>query len=95
MLRSRVTDFDFENNVVPIREKKRDHEKEETYRTVPMKPVLARAMGNWFARHPGGLFIACTQTGVPLFGPADRQDLRSRPEEVILGLPSRLALFPA
>ena len=44
MLRSRVTDFDFDANVVTIREKKRDRDKVETYRTVPMTCLLASAM---------------------------------------------------
>ena len=63
MLRSRVTDFDFETNVVILREKKRDREKDETYRTVPMTPALAEAMQCWFAVHPGGPFTVCTSTG--------------------------------
>ena len=66
MLRSRVTDFDFDANAVTIREKKREHGKEETYRTVPMTPALAKAMQEWFARHPGGAFTVCTQPGQPL-----------------------------
>lgn len=63
MLRSRVTDFDFDANVVIIREKKREREKEVTYRTVPMTPALAEAMRTWFAVHPGGPFTVCTSTG--------------------------------
>jgi integrase len=63
MLRSQVTDFDFETNVVILREKKREREKVETYRTVPMTAALAEAMRKWFAVHPGGPFTVCTSTG--------------------------------
>jgi integrase len=66
MLRSRMTDFDFEANVVTIREKKRERDKVETYRTVPMTPTLANAMRSWFAVHSGGPFTVCTPTGTPI-----------------------------
>ncbi|MBM4070848.1 MAG: site-specific integrase [Planctomycetes bacterium] len=63
MLRSRIDDFDFSANVVTIREKKRDRDKEETYRTVPLTPLLTDAMRTWFAVHSGGPFTVCTPTG--------------------------------
>lgn len=63
MLRSRIDDFDFEANAVTIREKKRDRDKVETYRTVPLTPTLAQAMKAWFNAHPGGQFTVCTSTG--------------------------------
>jgi integrase len=64
--RSLVTDFDFENKTVLIREKKRDHEKIETYRTVPLSPLLELVMRNWFAEHPGGPHALCTPDGTPI-----------------------------
>lgn len=54
MLRSRIDDFDFEGGFVRIREKKRDVSRVVTFRTVPIAPLLARLMKDWFARHPGG-----------------------------------------
>src|SRR5262249_40917808 len=55
--------FDFAANVVTLREKKRNRDKEETYRTVPLTPMLAEAMRAWFAVHPGGPLTVCTSTG--------------------------------
>ena len=51
MLRSRREDFDFDRNEVTIREKKKDHSKEETYRHVPMTPLFRQAMVDWFSIH--------------------------------------------
>jgi integrase len=64
--RSLVTDFDFEAKTVLIREKKKDHGKVETYRTVPMSPLLERVMRAWFADHPGGPHAVCTSVGTPI-----------------------------
>lgn len=64
--RSLVTDFDFEAKTVLIREKKKDHEKVETYRTVPMSPKLEAVMRVWFADHPGGQHAICTSAGTPI-----------------------------
>jgi integrase len=64
--RSLVTDFDFENKTVLIREKKKDHEKVETYRTVPMSPLLESVMTEWFTDHPGGQHTVCTGHGTPI-----------------------------
>ncbi|OWK40950.1 tyrosine-type recombinase/integrase [Fimbriiglobus ruber] len=58
--RTRVTDIDFTEKTILIREKKKDHSKEETYRTVPLTPRLAEAMQDWFKRHPGGAYAICT-----------------------------------
>ena len=64
--RSLVTDFDFETKTVLIREKKRDREKDETYRTVPLSPLLEQVMREWFAEHPGGPHALCTPDGTPI-----------------------------
>ena len=54
ILRSRRSDFDFENNTVMIRERKRVKGKRST-RRVPMTPLLREIMINWFENsHPGG-----------------------------------------
>lgn len=64
--RSLVTDFDFEAKTVLIREKKKQHGKVETYRTVPMSPKLEAVMRTWFADHPGGQHAVCTKAGTPI-----------------------------
>lgn len=64
--RSLITDFDFEGRTVLIREKKKDHTKVETYRTVPLSPLLERVMRAWFADHPGGPHAVCTAAGTPI-----------------------------
>jgi integrase len=45
---------------VLIREKKKDHDKVETYRTVPLSPRLEGAMQEWFHKHSGGSMTICT-----------------------------------
>lgn len=64
--RSLMTDFDFDAKTVLVREKKKDHDKLETYRTVPMSPLLERVMRAWFADHPGGQYAVCTGSGTPI-----------------------------
>jgi integrase len=66
MLRSRRSDFDFKRNEVVIREKKKDTSKKETYRHVPMTPLLREAMLQWFQKHPGGEYAFCKKRGEPL-----------------------------
>jgi integrase len=61
--RSLVNDFDFVSKTVLIREKKKDHDKVETYRTVPLSPRLEEAMRDWFGKHPGGPNTICTPSG--------------------------------
>jgi integrase len=64
--RSLISDFDFGNRTVLIREKKREHDKRETYRTVPMSAKLEDVMRAWFADHPGGHHAVCTAAGNPI-----------------------------
>jgi integrase len=66
ILRSEVEDFDFEAGIVRIREKKKDKSKEMTFRHVPLSPLLASVMKEWFARHPGGQFTLCEKPNVAL-----------------------------
>ena len=54
MLRSQRIDFDFQNEVVTIREKKRVHGTMTT-RRVPMSPLLASVMKAWFTQHPNSI----------------------------------------
>ncbi|VTR92872.1 site-specific recombinase : Site-specific recombinase XerD OS=Singulisphaera acidiphila (strain ATCC BAA-1392 / DSM 18658 / VKM B-2454 / MOB10) GN=Sinac_1949 PE=4 SV=1: Phage_integrase [Gemmata massiliana] len=61
--RSLVNDFDFVGKTVMIREKKKDHDKIETYRTVPLSPRLETAMREWFQKHGGGMHTICTPSG--------------------------------
>jgi integrase len=59
--RARVEDFDFENRVVTIREKKRKRGR-DSFRKVDMNSQLVRVIGDWFSIHPGGPF-AITKGG--------------------------------
>jgi integrase len=61
--RSLNCDFDFEAKTVLIREKKKDHTKVETFRTVPMSPRLEQAMRGWLDEHQGGPLTFSTRTG--------------------------------
>lgn len=54
LCRSEVEDFDFEQNQVLIRERKRRKDLSGTTRFVPMHPKLKGVMQDWFAVHPGG-----------------------------------------
>lgn len=54
MIRSEIDDFDLDEGVVRIREKKKDQSKEMTFRYVPITPLLERVMREWFGSHPGG-----------------------------------------
>jgi integrase len=56
--RSQLIDFDFERNLVQIREKKKQ-KGTETYRWVPMSPFLRETMRTWLTHHPGGNFTFC------------------------------------
>lgn len=56
ILRSQIDDFDFEQDQVMIRERKRRKDMEQTYRFVPLHPKLRDAMKKWFGEHAGGAF---------------------------------------
>jgi integrase len=51
ILRSLVQDFDLEANLVVIHEKKRAKGRRTT-RVVPLSPVLAKTIADWFKTHP-------------------------------------------
>lgn len=59
LCRSRIADWRFDDKTVKVRQKKRDKEREFTYRDVPIHPKLAEVMKEWFADHPGGRFAFC------------------------------------
>lgn len=68
LLRARVEDFDFEHQVVLLREKKKCKER-ETYRTVDMTPLVERATREYFAGpHPGGAYAFSLVAGQPVDG---------------------------
>ncbi|NLY01163.1 MAG: tyrosine-type recombinase/integrase [Rhodopirellula sp.] len=52
--RSVIDDFRFDEEVVVIREKKRQKAMAGTIREVPMRPLLKQIMQDWFKAHPGG-----------------------------------------
>jgi integrase len=66
LCRSRIEDFDFENRVVHIRERKRDRTKRETIRNVEMHDLIGTVMRSWFDRHPGGQFTLAQEGGSPV-----------------------------
>ena len=54
MVRSRIDDWNLEDGLVLIREKKRDTSREFTIRQIDLHPQLREIMAQWFAAHPGG-----------------------------------------
>jgi integrase len=54
ILRSRISDFDFQAKSVLIREQKRTKGRQTT-RRVPLSSFLASVMKEWFENHPGGI----------------------------------------
>jgi len=55
MIRSKLSDLDFERNLVTIHERKKSHDKRTT-RQVPMSPLLRATLEQWVKDHPGGDF---------------------------------------
>lgn len=58
LLRIEITDVDFAGGSVVIREKKRVKGKRST-RRAPLTPLLADALKQWLAVHPGGTILFC------------------------------------
>ena len=54
MLRSQIDDIDFDEEIIYIREKKRDTSKEFTMRSVDLHPLLGGVLVDWLKDHPGG-----------------------------------------
>ena len=62
----RVEDFDFENKVVLVREKKKSKAR-QTFRTVDMTPLLEAVMREYLAgKHPGGRFAFSLEADEPI-----------------------------
>jgi integrase len=58
ILRALANDFDFEGELVTIREKKRSRSKRTT-RTVPLSPLVRRVMAGWLESCPGSRYAFC------------------------------------
>lgn len=68
LLRSQVSDWNFEAGVVALREKKKSKTKDTT-RRVNLSDRLIRVMGEWFEKaHPGGRVSFCREPNVYLEG---------------------------
>jgi integrase len=66
LVRARIDDFDFENRVVHVRERKRHQRKTETIRSIDLHATLQTVMQAWFADHPGGQFALAQDDGAPV-----------------------------
>jgi integrase len=60
VIRSQVRDFQPENGLVLIREKKRRHDVSISFRRVQLHAQLKEIMAEWFDNHPGGTYTICT-----------------------------------
>lgn len=63
MIRSEITDLDFESGTVLLHEKKRIRGKLST-RRVPLSPMLTSILQDWLLNHPGGSQTFCLSTDV-------------------------------
>jgi integrase len=63
MLRSKISDLDFDRGIVTIHERKKSHDKRTT-RQIPMSPLLRETMEKWVKGHPGGDFTFTPGTHV-------------------------------
>ncbi len=77
LLRARVEDFDFENKVVTLREKKKSRAK-ETLRTVDMSPLVESVLRQHLASrtHPGGAYAFCIVANTPISDGTSRKAFR-------------------
>lgn len=76
LLRARVEDFDFQNRVVTLREKKKSKVR-ETLRTVDMTPLVEHVMREYFAGgHPGGVYAFCIEANTPICDGTSRKAFR-------------------
>jgi integrase len=58
LLRAEVTDVNFDDGLVLIREKKRSRQ-QRTTRHVSLTPFLKQVLRDWLAVHPGGRYLFC------------------------------------
>jgi integrase len=76
LLRARVEDFDFENRVVTLREKKKSKTR-ETLRTVDMSPLVESVMKQHFAAtHVGGVYAFSIEANTPISDGTSRKAFR-------------------
>jgi len=76
LLRARIEDFDFENRVVTLREKKKSRTR-DTLRTVDMTPLVAAVVKEYFATiHPGGVYAFVITANVPISDGTSRKAFR-------------------
>lgn len=76
LLRARVEDFDFENRVVTLREKKKSKTR-ETLRTVDMTPLVESVMREHFAEtHVGGVYAFSIEPNTPISDGTSRKAFR-------------------
>jgi integrase len=75
ILRSHVDDFDFEQRLVRIREKKRRKNLSSSTRFVPLNQHLVSIMQEWFDVHPGGGY---TITARDMNGRVSSEQLKPR-----------------
>lgn len=61
------------HGTVMIREKKRQQDREITYREVPLHPELESVLVKWIETHPGGQFLFCKNGGQPLDDKTSRE----------------------
>jgi integrase len=65
MCRSRIDDFNLDDNLVVVRERKRRKDRASTTRDVPLNPILKQIMQSWFTEHPGGQFAVVPPLAIP------------------------------
>ena len=72
IVRAQANDFDFEGELVTIREKKRSRSKRTT-RTVPLSPLLRPVMAGWLECCPGSRYAFCQNIAAGGSGDGSRQ----------------------
>ena len=65
MCRSLIDDFNFQANLVVVRERKRRKDRASTTRDIPMHTKLKDVMEAWFGKHPGGQFTIAPPLKMP------------------------------
>lgn len=56
LVRSEVSDFDFDSRTILVREKKRSRKHALSFRRVPMTALVEQVFGKYLAEHPSGQF---------------------------------------
>lgn len=73
----RCTIDDVTEDMVMLREKKRDRDTEFTYRYVPLNRELKVILDEWLVRHPGGQFMFCKDNRQPLEDRTSREAFKA------------------